>query len=130
VTSPPRPEQPGPADQLGGAGVSLPPGYVQSLIRTWVPVAIGSLIAWVALHWHIVVDPGASTTAGAIVTALCIAAYYALCRLVERRWPRLGAFLLSIGLVQAKPVYAQPTDVVRVIDTRTGEVRRVDPPRT
>jgi hypothetical protein len=115
------------ADEGGLAGV-LPPGYIQSLIRTWVPVAVGSVLAWAAVHWHIVVDPGAGVTVATIATAFCIAGYYALCRLVEKRWPRLGALLLSVGLVQDKPVYAGPDDSVRLINTNTGEVRRVDPP--
>lgn len=105
----------------------VPPGFAESLIRTWVPVGIGSVIAWAALHWHIVVDPGASTTAGAVVTAVCIAGYYALSRIVERRFPRFGSLLISFGLVQAKPVYAQPEDAVRIVSTRTGAVTRVDP---
>lgn len=114
-------------DDDGGAASVLPPGYVQSLIRTWVPVAVGSVLAWAAVHWHIVVDPGASVTVATIVTAISIAGYYALCRLVERRWPRLGALLLSVGLVQGKPVYAEPDEAVRVVNTHTGEVKRVDP---
>lgn len=105
----------------------LPPGYVESLIRTWVPVGVGSVIAWAAVHWHIVVSRGASATVGTVAGALCIAGYYALGRLVEKRWPKAGAFLISLGLVQAKPVYAHPTDAVRVIDTKTGDVTRVDP---
>lgn len=118
------------ADQSVLADVArkyIPPGYIESLIRTWVPIGIGSVIAWAAVHWHIVVSPGASATVGTVAGALCIAGYYALGRLVEKQWPKVGALLISFGLVQAKPIYAGPADAVRLVDTKTGEVKRVDP---
>lgn len=108
----------------------LPPGFIESLIRTWVTVGIGTGIAWLARRYGIVVDPTANTTVTAVSTALCIAGYYALCRLVEARFPRIGSFLISLGLIQSKPVYAQPDEAVRLIDVRTAHVRRVAPSRT
>lgn len=109
-------------------GKYLPPGYVESLIRTWVPVGIGAVLAWGAVHWHIVVDPHASATAGVVAAALITAGYYALGRLVERRWPTFGRVLISLGLVKARPVYARPSEAVRLISNRTGVVRREQPP--
>ncbi|HZE66591.1 MAG TPA: hypothetical protein VE081_08185, partial [Sporichthyaceae bacterium] len=61
----------------------------------------GFLLTWLATTLKIVVDP--SSQAGLV--ALCVAAlsagYYALARLLEKRWPALG-FLLGVA---AKPVY-------------------------
>lgn len=118
----------GPDDDLAGVVHNLiPSGLLESLIRTWVPVGIGSVLAWAAVHWHIVVDPGASATAATVATALCIAGYYALARVVERRWPRAGRWLVALNLVRSRPIYAGATEAVRLIDTSTGTVRRVDP---
>jgi hypothetical protein len=102
----------------------VPPGYVVSLIRTWVPIGIGALVAWLAVHWHIVIKPGASASAGIVTAGLVIAGYYALARLVERRWPRIGRWLVALNLVASKPVYARDEDAVRIIDGKTGTVRK------
>jgi hypothetical protein len=121
---------PDPATAPGGFIVDLlgryfPPGYVESLIRTWVPVGLGSLLAWAAVHWHIVVGPRASATIGVIAAGLVVAGYYALARLVERRWPALGRWLIALNLVKtAAPVYVRPNEAVRVIDNTSGQVRR------
>lgn len=123
--SAPRHVQP---DRVGdNASPALPAGYTPSLIRTWVPVLVGSLITWALTHWNIVLPPDASSTLVTIVAGLVIAGYYALARALERKWPRVGAVLLAAGLVQAKPVYADPAESVRLINTETGEVTRVDP---
>lgn len=134
------PIAPQPADDPGGflvdlLGRYLPPGYVESLIRTWVPVAIGTaltwLLSWVAahLHWHIVLSQHSSTTVGIVSVGIVTAAYYALARWVEKHWPAAGRFLVSLNLVKSRPVYARPTEGVRLINSRTGRVRRADPPR-
>lgn len=131
----PKPAQPMPADDPSGflvdlLGRYLPPGYVESLVRTWVPVGIGTvltwLLSWVAAHWHwhIVLSQHASTTVGIVSVGVVTAAYYGLARWVERRWPKAGRVLVSLNLVKAKPVYAKPSDSVRVVSRVTGEVRR------
>lgn len=65
---------------------------IVSLIRTYVPVAVGAFIAWL-LSLGIEVD--AETQAGLVVsmTGLVVAAYYTLIRLLERKWPAVGVLL-------------------------------------
>ncbi|WP_432050325.1 hypothetical protein [Verrucosispora sp. NA02020] len=78
--------------------------HLVSLIRTWVPIAVGVALAWLATRLGIVLDESTSTglTVGAV--GLTSAVYYALVRALESRWPALG-FLL--GSRQA-PVYGLP----------------------
>jgi uncharacterized membrane protein (DUF441 family) len=75
-----------------GAGVSG--DYGVSLIRTIVPIVVGSIVAELARR-GVDIDGAA---VGQAVTAICIAAYYAAARALERRWPAAG-WLLG----QAKP---------------------------
>lgn len=95
-------------------GRYLPAGYLISLIRTWVPIGAGLLLAWAAVHWHILLPDRVSTGVAIVATAVAIAVYYAIGRLVERRWPRVGRWLLTAGLIAHQPVYARPVDVVRL----------------
>jgi uncharacterized membrane protein (DUF441 family) len=86
--------------------------YLISLIRTWVPVGIGSALAWLATFG---VDLDADTQAGLVVTltAVVIAVYYAVVRKLEQRWPAIGRVLLGLGAAKT-PVYASPAATVRV----------------
>jgi hypothetical protein len=62
---------------------------IVSLIRTWVPVVVGTVIAYLANKgFNIDVNQNA-------VVAATIAVYYALARFLEKRWPFLG-FLLGV----------------------------------
>ena len=75
---------------------------VTSFIRTYVPVIVGSLIAWLAAR-GINVD---EQTSGAAVTALTgaiILAYYTVVRLLERKFPKIGVLLGS----SKKPEYTE-----------------------
>lgn len=55
-----------------------------SLIRTWVPIGMGALLAWIAASQHLPAVPaGASATAGAVAAGLCAGGYYALARALE-----------------------------------------------
>ena len=67
--------------------------YVLSLIRTWVPVAVGAALTWLAMHFEIVLDPDTSAQAAAVLTAAVVAGYYALVRALETRWPWFGKLL-------------------------------------
>lgn len=70
-----------------------------SLIRTAVPLIVGPLVTWAASK-GLDLDGTAVT---AVVTSLAAFLYYAVARLVERRWPR------SRPLVSGKqPVYPAP----------------------
>ena len=74
---------------------------LDSILRTTVPVIVGVLLGWAA-------KIGLGLPSGAvfeIVTVVITAAYYALARLVEQRWPGVGQMLLSLGLARRTPVY-------------------------
>lgn len=64
-----------------------------SLIRTVVPVAVGAALTWLGSAAGIILPSDASTGLTAGVVALVVAAYYALVRLIERRWPGVGLLL-------------------------------------
>lgn len=84
-------------------------GWFDSIIRTWVPIALGSGLSWLSLHFEWLGLPGRpSTTFTLTVTALVIAGYYALARLVERKWPKFGKWLVALNLVRTAPVYVTP----------------------
>lgn len=75
---------------------------ITSLIRTYVPVIVGSLIAWLAARGIKVDD----ATSAAVVTALSgtiILAYYTVIRLLERKFPKVGILLGSTK----KPEYTE-----------------------
>lgn len=71
--------------------------YFVSLIRTVVPVAVGSLLGWLAVRGFEVPEGPVREA----VVGLCIAGYYAAVRAAERRWPALGVLLGR----RAEPVY-------------------------
>jgi hypothetical protein len=64
-----------------------------NLLRTYVPIAVGAAAAWLAAR-GIQVD--AQTQAAAIVamTGVFQAAYYTIVRVLEEKWPAVGAVLL------------------------------------
>lgn len=72
--------------------------YVVSLIRTWVPVGVGAVLTWLASTLGIVIDSSTSAAATIAAVGIVTAAYYALARLVEKRWPVVGRILLALGL--------------------------------
>lgn len=77
--------------------------FVISLIRTWTPVAVGAVLAWLAargLH----LSPSTDAAAVAAITAGITALYYALIRLAETKFPWLGVLLGHT----AKPSYGTP----------------------
>jgi hypothetical protein len=61
--------------------------FLVSLIRTWVPVAIGYLVTVGLLPTDL------SDQATAALTAVITAVYYGLARLLEKRWPVFGWLL-------------------------------------
>ncbi|MFD0854442.1 hypothetical protein ACFQ07_19560, partial [Actinomadura adrarensis] len=72
--------------------------YVVSLIRTWVPLAVGSALTWLATETGIVLDEQTGAMANTVAVALVTAAYYTGARAIEQRWPRTGRALLTLGL--------------------------------
>lgn len=61
--------------------------FVTSLVRTWVPVVIGYLVALGVLPTDL------SDEATAAFTAIIIGAYYLLIRALETRFPWIGWLL-------------------------------------
>lgn len=87
--------------------------FIVSVLRTAVPVAWGSLIAWLlgAVAWlpglltAVGVDPTSDAAVG-FVTSLVIVGWYALWRKVE---PLIPAWLVTLVLGAAKaPTYSTP----------------------
>lgn len=66
--------------------------FVTSIIRTYVPIVVGAVVAWLVAH-NINIDP--DTQAGAIIalTGMLQAVYYYVVRLLERRYPQMGWLL-------------------------------------
>lgn len=77
---------------------------ILSYVRTYVPVAVGSAGAWVAVHWGIVVPKDLEAQAAIVLTGAVVLAYYTLVRALEKRWPAFGKLLGSAK----KPVYVEP----------------------
>lgn len=92
-----------------------------SLIRTWVPIGVGSVLAWIAASRHIAIPAGASAAVGAFLAAALASGYYAAARaleqslgdtLVARSLRTLGRYMLG-GLV-AKPTYMSADEYERL----------------
>lgn len=78
-------------------------GFVTSLIRTYVPIAVGAVVSFL-LTKGIELDP--NTQAGLIVaiTGILQAVYYFVARVLERKFPQFS-FLLGSS---AQPKYVEP----------------------
>lgn len=73
---------------------------VISLIRTWVPLVVGSVVSWLAVRgWNI----DAATSGGLIVflTGALSGVYYGIVRVLENWFPWIGVLLGHV----AKPEY-------------------------
>lgn len=78
--------------------------FITSLIRTWTPTLVGSVLAWLASKgMEINPEDAAAIITG--LTGLFIAGYYLLARLIEKKFPTLGGYLLGST---AKPTYVEP----------------------
>lgn len=86
--------------------------YALSLIRTYVPIAVGVVLTWLATHWGVVLDEQTSIGVALVAVALVAGVYYAIVRAFERHFPGLGRLLLSLGARGGEPVYA-PTARIR-----------------
>lgn len=76
--------------------------FVTSLIRTWTPIIVGSIVGWLASHG---LDVSAEDAVGltAFLTAVFSGLYYLVVRLIERKYPSAGALLGSTK----KPEYTE-----------------------
>jgi hypothetical protein len=101
------------------------PGWLDRIIRTWVPIGIGSGLAWANANWSVLGLPEKpSASATILVSGLIIAAYYALASIVEKRFPAVGRWLIALNLVKTQPVYAPPVAVQAVDDAASRAALR------
>ena len=78
--------------------------FVVSLIRTWVPILVGTVIAWVISTGIIDVSADDQARATGAATAAAIGGYYTLIRWIERKYPAAGWLLGSAK----PPEYVNP----------------------
>lgn len=74
-----------------------------SLIRTYAPIIVGQVAAWLLLA-HIALDLPTTVAFTSFVGGLLTAVYYTLARLLEERWPAAGALL---GLAASPDTYSK-----------------------
>ena len=89
---------------------------VPSLIRTYVPVAVGAGAAYLAAK-NFTIDAATQIQVTAILTAVLSALYYTGVRTLESRWPALGTIFLGLGIGK-KPAYAKPGQRPAAIPSR------------
>lgn len=77
--------------------------YLVSLIRTWVPIGIGSLITWLSVSYGVVLSDDSSKYLILGAVGLVVGLYYAIARAVEAKFPALGRLLVGLGA--RTPVY-------------------------
>lgn len=66
--------------------------FALSLIRTWTPILIGAVVAWL-LTLGIEIDSETQASLVIALTGVLQAIYYALARALEVKYPRLGVLL-------------------------------------
>lgn len=81
--------------------------FVASLIRTVVPIIVGSVAAWLT-KIGLDLDPEAYNNLGIWLTLIFSSLYYALVRLLEEKFPQIGWFL---GLAKSPDSYSQGPSV-------------------
>lgn len=67
---------------------------VPSLVRTYVPIAVGALIAWL-VTFGVELDPTAEQGLTVTLTGILIAVYYTIIRLLEKKFPWVSVLLGS-----------------------------------
>lgn len=77
---------------------------VAAFIRTYVPVGVGLVLTLLARKYGVVIDDTISTSLTTGLAALVAAVYYAVVRLLEAKFPKLG-WLLGFAV---PPTYNQP----------------------
>jgi hypothetical protein len=82
--------------------------WIIGTIRTAVPVGVGYVLAYLAVHFGIVVPKDASEGLTLGVAAVLTGVYYAVLHGVEQSYPAVGRWLLALGLTGQQPQYAKP----------------------
>jgi CBS-domain-containing membrane protein len=75
---------------------------VLSWIRTAVPAAVGSLIAWLATK-GLEIDPAEATGLILAIGGACVTLYQVAVSTLQRRWPIVGVLLGSTKVPTYKP---------------------------
>ena len=88
-----------------------------AFIRTAVPAFVGWLLALLAKNYEIVVDDSTSASLIAGLSGLLGYVYYAIVKVVERRYPGFGILLGSTN----QPIYIGPKKVNRAIEVKVTE---------
>lgn len=75
------------------------PNVAASLIRTWVPIAVGALVTFIASRFDFAISPQTSASVGAFAAMGTAAGYYGIARAFEstRGHGRRDATLRIIG---------------------------------
>ncbi len=105
---------------------TAPAGWVTSLIRTYVPIGVGAVLAWL-LARGLGVDPESQTDLISGLTALGAVLWYGLLRWVE---PHLPAWARAALFFSTKmPIYRPPTmptvEARSMIDPDSGQLVEV-----
>jgi uncharacterized membrane protein (DUF441 family) len=79
--------------------------YITSIIRTWVPILVGSVISWLATR-GLSLDKDTADAATVAATGIIIALYYVVVRLFEKYVSPKFGWLLGVAKT---PVYHKPT---------------------
>jgi hypothetical protein len=79
---------------------------ILSYIRTYVPIAVGGVLSWLAVTFGVVVPEDASGALTVALTGILIAVYYGVVRALESRWPWVGRLLGAARTVS----YERPAD--------------------
>jgi hypothetical protein len=98
---------------LGDLGVSY--------LRTYVPPAVAACLVWLGSKAGVEVPLVAQEHAGEVAFFVVWGVYYALFRVLEQRWPKLG---IMLGAPTA-PVYSLPEgehEFEESMDPATGKV--------
>ncbi|OUC99305.1 hypothetical protein [Streptosporangium minutum] len=79
---------------------------VLSWVRTAVPAAVGSLIAWLATK-GLVLNPAEATGLILAVGGVCVTLYQVLVSTLQRKWPIVGVLLGSTKVPTYQPGTSQ-----------------------
>jgi len=67
--------------------------FLVSLIRTWVPILVGTVIAWVVSTGLFDISDDQAAQATGAATAAAIGLYYSIVRWFETKYPQAGWLL-------------------------------------
>lgn len=77
--------------------------FVTSLIRTYVPIVVGAVVAWL-LTLGLEIDSDTQNSLIITLTGITQAVYYFLARWIEKRFPQVGTILLGSSKA---PIYRE-----------------------